>query len=342
MARTDQQLAAGKQEPTARNSTLRAMAPEPPEDLDPQIRLFVTQMSAAWREHPPLNRVSLPEARRIADKVRARFACGGPQMTLTTERLVAWERGTVRIRLYEPLAGSARPAFLYLHGGGWTLFSLDTHDRIMREYAARTGAVVIGVDYSLSPEARFPRAIDETIAVIDWLQRDGPAQGIDPQRLSLGGDSAGAAMTVSACLKLRDRNDSVALKAMVLNYGCFDAACAADSFERYGQGGYLWDPGEMQAFWRNYLGDADPCDPLAAPLHAQVHGLPPTFLAIPECDVMQDENVAMGNKLRAAGVPAQSVIYPGATHSFLEAVSIARIADRAFDETARWLKDMLA
>jgi len=317
------------------------MALEARDDLDPQIRLFVERMGAAWREHPPLNSVSLAEARRIADQVRGRFTPGGPQMVATTERMVEWDQGSVRVRVYESFAGKARPAFLYLHGGGWTLFSLDTHDRIMREYAARTGAVVIGVDYSLSPETRFPRAIDETIAVIRWLQRDGLTLGINPYRLALGGDSAGAAMTVSVCLKLRDGGEPDALQAMVLNYGCFDAACATESFQRYGQGGYLWDPGEMQAFWSNYLGDTDPLDPLAAPMHADVRGLPPAFLAIPECDVMQDESVAMGNKLRAAAVAAQSVIYPGATHSFLEAVSMARVADRAFDETARWLKDML-
>ncbi|MBS0421421.1 MAG: alpha/beta hydrolase [Proteobacteria bacterium] len=317
------------------------MTHEARNDLDPQIRLFVERMGAAWREYPSLNSVPLAEARRIADQVRGRFTPGGPQMVVTTERMVDWYQGRVRVRIYEARTGKDRPAFLYLHGGGWTLFSLDTHDRIMREYAARSGAVVIGVDYSLSPEVRFPRAIDETLAVVRWLQREGPTLGINPNRLALGGDSAGAAMTVSVGLKLRDWGEPGTLRAMVLNYGCFDAGCASESFKRYGQGGYLWDPGEMQAFWSNYLGNTDPLDPLAAPLHADVRGLPPAFLAIPECDVMHDESVAMGNKLRAAGVPAQTVIYPGATHSFLEAVSMARVADRAFDETARWLEDML-
>lgn len=314
----------------------------PQDKLDPEIRRFVQEMGATWREHPPLSSVSLPEARRIADKVRGRFTPGGPKMARTTEVHVPWSQGTVRIRAYDPHKSAPKPALIYLHGGGWTLFSIDTHDRIMREYAARAEVVVIGVDYSLSPEVRFPRAIEETIAVVHWLQKEGGSVGVDGKRLAVGGDSAGAAMSVATCLKLRDTGEPTAIRAMVLNYGCFDAACSTESFKRYGQGEHLWDPGEMEAFWSNYLGDADPRDPLASPLHADVRGLPPAFLAIPECDVMHDESVAMGIKLRAAGVAAQSVIYPGATHSFLEAVSMARVSDRAFAETSRWLKDMFA
>jgi acetyl esterase len=313
----------------------------PQDDLDPEILVFVQRMGAAWREHPPLDSVSLSEARRIADQVRGRFTPGGPQMARTTEIQVPWAEGSVRIRVYDPKLGEPKPALVYLHGGGWTLFSIDTHDRIMREYAARAGIVVIGVDYSLSPEARFPRAIEETVAVVRWLQAHGASIGVDGSRLAVGGDSAGAAMTVAVCLALRDAGESRAVRAMVLNYGCFDTACDTSSFRRYEQGGYLWDPGEMQAYWRNYLGDADPHNPLAVPLHADVRGLPPAFLAIPEHDVLYDASIAMGNKLRDAGVRAQSVIYPGATHSFLEAVAIAKVSARAFDDTARWLVDIL-
>lgn len=317
------------------------MTSESQDGLDPQIRLFVKRMGEAWRQHPSLSSVSLPEARRIAEKVRGTFTPGGPQMARTTEIAVPWEKGTVRIRVYDPEVGVPKPALLYLHGGGWTLFSIDTHDRIMREYAARAGIIVIGIDYTLSPEARFPRALEEALAVVRWAQEHGAELGIDATRLAIGGDSAGAAMTVGVCLMLRDSGQPNAVRGMVLNYGCFETGCDTSSFKRYGQSGYLWDPGEMQAYWSNYLGDADPRNPFAAPMNADVRGLPPAFLAIPECDVMYDESVAMGNKLREAGVRAQSVIYPGATHSFLEAVAIARVSERAFDDTARWLEDAL-
>lgn len=310
--------------------------------LDPDIRRFVGIMSERWKQHPPLNGVPLPEARRIAEEVRSYWTEGGPRMANQAELMVPFDDRTVRVRIYHPHANTAKPALVYLHGGGWTIFSIDTHDRLMREYAARADVAVIGVDYSLSPEARFPRAIDETVSVIRWLRANGASVQVDPQRIAVGGDSAGAAMTVASCMMLRDAGEDDAVSAMLLNYGAFDAACDGESYRRYGNGGYMWDSGEMAAFWRNYLGDpANATNPLACPLLADLHKLPPAFLAIPECDVMYDESLAMAEKLRCSGVRAQSVVYPGATHSFLEAVSIAPISDRAFAEASRWLSDML-
>lgn len=299
-------------------------------------------MSELWKAHPPLDQVTLPEARQIAEQVRSHWTHGGPEMAATREMSVPFAGGDVRIRIHDPRADGQKPALIYLHGGGWMLFSIDTHDRLMREYAARADVVVVAVDYSLSPEVRFPRAIEETVGVIRWLQRNGPSVNVDPGRLAIGGDSAGAAMTVASSLMLRDEGERDAIAAMLLNYGCFDAGCATESFRRYGEGNYLWSPGEMDNYWRNYLDDpADASNPLACPLLADLRGLPPAFLAIPECDVMYDESMLMAEKLRRAGVPAQSVVYPGATHSFLEAVSIAAISDRAFDEASRWLSDVL-
>lgn len=312
------------------------------EGLDREIRVFVEKMSALRKAHPPLARLPLDEARRIADEVRSHWAAGGPEMAETREYEVPFNESAVRVRLHLPDERATLPVLVYLHGGGWTLFSIDSHDRLMREYAARAGIAVAGVDYSLSPEAKFPQAIEETLAVVRWLRDESGTAGVDGRRIALGGDSAGATMTVGACIALRDAGEANAVCAMLLNYGAFDAACDRASYRRYGHGGYLWDSGEMEGYWDNYLrSPADANDPLACPLRAELHGLPPAFLAIPECDVMYDESLEMGEKLRRAGVAAQSVVYPGATHSFLEAVSIARVSDRAFSEEADWLSDML-
>lgn len=321
--------------------TERLVSGQPDDGLDPEIRRFVRLMTSRWQQHPPLDAVPVAEARRIAEQVRSAFTKGGPLMARTTEVLVPAPGGPVRIRALDPFDHGLKPALVYLHGGGWTIFSIDTHDRLMREYAGRAGVVVIGVDYSMSPESRFPRAIEETVAVIRWLKQHGTDIGVDPNRIALGGDSAGAAMTISACIRLRDENEPDAVKAMLLNYGAYDATCSNDSYRRYGEGGYMWGPGEMAAFWRNYLGDTPLTDPLACPIHADVHGLPAAFSAVPDCDVMYEESMAMIEKLRRAGVRSHVAIYAGATHSFLEAVSIARISDRAFAEASRWLSDML-
>jgi acetyl esterase len=314
-----------------------------PDGLDPEIREFVRQLSASWREHPPLSSVPLSEQRRIADLVRVRWKRGGPVMARTAEHQMPFHGDSVRIRVLNPTDSAPKPALIYLHGGGWTIFSIETHDRIMREYAARAGVVAVAVDFSLSPEVKFPRALEEALEVVRWLQLHGSDLGIDASRLSIGGDSAGAAMSVAVSTMLRDAGQPDVIKAMLLLYGCFDAACDTASYSHYEQGGYLWDRGEMKGLWNNYLRDTrDEMNPLACPIHADVEGLPPAFLLVPECDVMYDECITMGEKMRRAGVLAQTSVYPGTTHNFLEAVSIARVADRAFAESSMWLADMLA
>lgn len=128
---------------------------ETDDGLDPEIRRFVKLMSQRWRQHAPLDKVSFPEARRIAEEVRSAWTRGGPVMARTEEIMVPAPDGPVRVRILDPLNDGLRPAFVYLNGGGWTIFSINTHDRLMREYAARSGMIVIAVDYSLSPESRF-------------------------------------------------------------------------------------------------------------------------------------------------------------------------------------------
>lgn len=310
-------------------------------DLDPEIRRFVQSMSASWAEHPVLDSLSPAEARKVAEIVRGPWARGGPAMHRTSEQLLAFDAAKVRVRVHEPIAGENRPALIYLHGGGWTLFSIDTHDRVMREYAHRAQMVVIAVDYSLSPEAKFPRALREIVSVVQWLRRHGRTWGVDPDRLVIAGDSAGGNLAITAALALREEGAGDALRGMLLNYGVFDSSCDYPSYRTFGGAGYMLGDAEMESFWRTYLAhDVDAENPLASPLRAQLEELPSAFLAVAECDVLRDENLAMAARLHEAGVPTVAKVYPGASHSFLEAVSISAVADRAFDDAAQWLKSV--
>ncbi|MGE3829042.1 MAG: alpha/beta hydrolase [Steroidobacteraceae bacterium] len=308
-------------------------------DLDPEVRRFVELMGASWAQHPPLGELPVTEARRVAEQVRAPWTRGGPPMRRTGEYRVPFGDTGIRIRLLDPTGGGAMPALVYLHGGGWTLFSIDTHDRLMREYAQRAQVAVVGVDYSLSPEERFPRALHETVAVIEWLRAHGPGLGIDRDRIAVGGDSAGANLSVAAALSLRDRGLGDMLKGMLLNYGAYDNTCSYPSYRHYGGAGYMLGDDEMRSFWHNYLGDTGRNDdPLACPLRADLEGLPPAWLTVAECDVLYGENIAMIERLRGAGVPVQARTYAGTTHSFLEALSISAVAGHAMDDGARWLR----
>jgi acetyl esterase/lipase len=280
--------------------------------------------------------------RAIAEEVRAPWRQGGPAMKGTLERVVETEAGPVRLRIHDP--GVERPAatLVYLHGGGWTLFSLDTHDRVMREYAARADVIVVGVDYALAPEARFPVALHQVIGVVRWLHANGSTLGVDATRLALGGDSAGGNLSICAALALRDAGQAGLVQGLLLIYPAFEKHCSPESMRRFGGPGAMLTAEEVDYFWDNYTGGADlRDDPLAMPIRAALEGLPATCLTVPECDVLTEQSYQMADRLREAGVKTAFQLYPGATHSFIEAMSIAPVADRAIEDGARWLRETL-
>ncbi len=300
--------------------------------VDPEIRRFVDMVNASYAAHDDGSDQDHSARRRVAELVRRPWREGGPVMTETLDM----EADGLRLRLYRPVADRPLPVMLYIHGGGWTLFSIDTHDRLMREYAAGAGVAVLGIEYSLSPEHKFPVALDQCSAAIDWIADQGEALGLDASRIVIGGDSAGANLAVATCLLRRDRDNSVPI-AMLLNYGAFAPEHSA-SYDRFGNGAYSLEPEEMDAFWDNYVDDpALLAEPLVAPLRAKLEGLPPAFVAIAECDILADCNRAFAARLAEAGVPVEAVLYRGATHSFLEAMSISGLARRAIGEQSRWI-----
>jgi acetyl esterase len=289
-------------------------------------------MSAAWGRYGDLSGLPPVEQRRIAELVRAPWTRGGPRIASTTEELVPAAGGRVRVRFYDPDPGATKPVLIYLHGGGWTMFSLDTHDRLMREYASRAGMKVAGVEYALSPEAKYPVALEQVVAVARHL-------GERAGRIAIGGDSAGANLALAACIRVRDEGQPQLIRAMVLNYGVFDRESSPEARRRLGGAGNMLTSDEMESFWRNYLRDErDAADPLVSPLRAALHGLPRTLLVVPEFDLLTEQSVKLADRLAAAGVDVKLEMYYGAVHSFLEAMSIASIADRALADTATWLR----
>jgi acetyl esterase len=309
------------------------------EELEPGIGRFQREIAAAYARIPDFAGLPLAERRLAAEAVRAPWRAGGPAM----RRIDELAPGGVRIRIYRPDDRPVLPCLVYLHGGGWTMFSLDTHDRLMREYAARAGIAVVGVDYSLAPEARFPVALDEIVGIIAWLRREGAALGLDPGRIAIGGDSAGANLAVAACLRLREQGGEQPA-ALLINYGAFAASSEGfDSYRRYDGAAYNLTAEEMAGFWRLYArGEADLRDPLVSPILADPAGLPPAYFAVAGCDILADENVVLARKIQFAGVDTVIRVYDGAVHSFLESVSISPLADRALGEAADWLGEMLA
>ena len=233
-----------------------------------------------------------------------------------------------------------RPVMFYIHGGGWIMFSLKTHGRLMREYAARAGICVIGIDYSYAPEQQFPTQIEESMAAVRWANENSADLGIDPDQLAIGGDSAGANLSLATAAALAASDNNPGLKGLILNYGAFNSRCEGESYGLFGDGKYMLDLDEMISFWRLYLGDpsvASDSPYIFDPLRSDLSSLPPVLMAIADHDILVDDSLLLRDRLMASDIPVKAEVYPGTVHGFLEAIIFGGAAVQALDDAADWL-----
>lgn len=317
--------------------------------LDPEMAEFNAMMERRAAASPPIRR-TLPfdEPRALPEALNLPLAEGGPAMAESTDHWLPVRGRRLLCRLHRPpVAGrdgaAPLPVLIYLHGGGWVWNSIDTHDRLMREYAAAAGCAVLGPDYALSPEAAFPQAVEECGAVLRRVAEQGAGWGLDPGRIVLGGDSAGANLAAGAVLMLRDRGALPPLRGLLLNYGVFDSRLDTPSYGEFATGHGLTRE-RMEFYWRCYAPrEADRAHPWAAPLRAgDLSGLPPCLLHIAELDLLASENHAMADRLRAEGVPVDRAVFPGTVHGFLRAVGHVGAARRAVEAAGAWLRGRFA
>ncbi|MFE0433867.1 alpha/beta hydrolase [Streptomyces nigra] len=255
--------------------------------------------------------------------------------------------GEVRVRIVRPAgATGALPVIVYLHGAGWVFGNAHTHDRLVRELAVGAGAAVVFPEYDLSPEARYPVAIEQNHAVARWVVAEGAGHGLDAGRIAVAGDSVGGNMAAALTLMAKRRGD-VPLVAQVLFYPVTDASFDTESYHRFAEG-YFLRRDAMRWFWDQYTTDAaERAQITASPLRAtveQLTGLPPALVVTAEADVLRDEGEAYANKLREAGVPVTAVRYQGAIHDFvmLNALRGTRAADGAIKQAIGVLRDAFA
>jgi acetyl esterase len=298
-------------------------------------RAFLAALAATGK---PGDR-SLAEMRAAAAGVRRPWQDGGPAMTEVQDLSIASGTDTIRARIYWPAAERPLPAIIYLHGGGWTFLGIETHDRIMREYAARSGWAVIGLDFPLAPEAPFPGALNACLAAIETALDHGAGHGLLPL-FALGGDSSGANLALGAALALRDRGAHAPV-ALILNYGVYDSDFTRPSYRTYSLPPFTLSADRMAWFWNNYCPDpATRRDPLAAPLLANLAGLPPARLVVAGQDVLRDENLALATRLAEAGNAVSLDHYPAAPHAFLEAIALDDTGLHAIERACAWLNDL--
>ncbi len=316
------------------------------QDWDPEMLAFQRAYLEAAAKLPAI-RFERPfdPQRLINDALAMTLADGGPPMAETTDRWVFGRGRRILCRVYKPTGSANLPVLVYFHGGGWVWSSIDTHDRLVREYAAAAGCAVVSVDYALSPEAVFPQAIEECAAVVRWIGAHGAEWGLDPARIALGGDSAGGNLALGTALMLRDAGatPSPSLRGILALYPVCDADFSRPSYARFGPGGYFLTEEKMRFYWNVYAPEpATRLNPLAAPLRADLRGLPPTMVQSAELDVLRDEGEALAARLEAAGVPTFYELVPGVIHGYLRASGHVGRAREAIASGATWLAGVLA
>lgn len=251
--------------------------------------------------------------------------------------------GSVSIRILRPLnAPATLPVILYNHGAGWVFGNNLTHDRLIRELAVGAKAAVVFPNYSLSPEAKYPIAIEECYAVLQWIADKGVEKGLNSARIAVAGDSVGGNMSIAVCLMTKERQGP-RIQLQLLFYPVTDAAFDTDSYHEFAEG-YFLRRDAMMWFWDQYTSNPRQREEItASPLRAsidQLRNLPPTLLINAEADVLRDEGEAFANKLREAQVPVTAVRFQGTIHDFvmLNPLSQSRTARGAITLATTWLR----
>jgi acetyl esterase len=276
--------------------------------------------------------------------IRAAFAAmpgqtQGPNMARVEMKEVEGPAGPIPVRVYTPIGGAGdRPGLVYIHGGGFVLCNLDTHDATCRELARGADCVVVSVDYRLAPEAKFPAAPEDCYAATRWVALEANTLGIDANRIAIAGDSAGGNLAAAVTLMCRERGGP-SLVHQLLIYPVTDSRCEAASFEENGTG-YFLTANMMRWFWHHYLEtEKDGESAIASPLRADdLVGLPSATVLTAEFDPLRDEGRAYAERLTAAGIATRYTNYPGVFHGFFGMTEQIPRARTAVDESCAALR----
>lgn len=301
-------------------------------ELDPVIAQ-VLEMSKA---QPALETLSVDEARAGMNQrveMLKPFAPGGVE---TEDLAIATAAGPLPLRLYRPEgAAGPLPVVIWLHGGGWVLGSIETHDNVCRYLCLGGPLLVVSVDYRLAPEAKAPAQQADAMAALQWAAANIAAHGGDPARLIVGGDSAGGNLAALAALAARAGGPALAGQLLVYPVTDFPA----DAHASYAQNGdFGLTRGAMEWFWAHWLAEGAAPDASTAPLRAaDLSGLPPAYVITSSHDVLRDEGRAYAGRLAEAGALDVLDHVEGTIHGFFSMGGLAPIATETLQRAARWV-----
>lgn len=305
--------------------------------LEPAAQEFV----GATANPPYLFDLGPQKGREVVDEVQS-GEIEKPSVDINDLSIDGGPLGEVSIRIMKPKnAADNLPVILYTHGAGWVFGNAHTHDRLIRELAVGSQSVVVFTNYSLSPEAKYPTAIEEVYAVLLWIEKHGNEYGMNTEKISVAGDSVGGNMSAAITHMAKNRKGPK-IEKQLLFYPVTDASFETESYNQF-ETGYFLRKDAMKWFWDQYTTDPNERNEItASPLRAtteQLKGLPKALIITAEADVLRDEGEAYGNKLREAGVEVTTVRFQGIIHDFvmLNALANTNAARNAIDLANLWL-----
>jgi acetyl esterase len=310
--------------------------------LEPTTQAFIDSLAGS----PPIYSLTPAAARELLHGAQS-GPVARPAADIEDRTLPVGPTGETRIRIVRPQgAAGVRPVVVYFHGAGWVMGDTTTHDRLVRELAAGSGAVVVFVDYDRSPENRYPVAIEQDYAVTEYVAAHAGEFGVDAARLAIAGDSVGGNMTAVVSLLAKERHGPK-IAAQVLFYPVTDASLSQPSYTEFANGPWLTTKA-MAWFWDAYLPNrAARKDRHVSPLNAtlsELRDLPPALVITDENDVLRDEGEAYARKLTQAGVPVTATRYAGTIHDFvmLNALAETPAARGAIAQATSFLRRALS
>ena len=312
--------------------------------LDPQAQALMQLM--VEKGVPPVNTMTPVQARESYRSRRAFTQPDAPEVYQVADQVIESNGVNVPVRVYHPHTAQTQkslPALVYIHGGGWTIGDLDTHDVLCRSLCLQAGVVVVSVDYRMGPEHKFPAAYDDTVAAFNWTVANASALGVDAKHIAIGGDSAGGNLSAAACIGLRDQKGlSVQPAFQLLIYPATIMWQDTPSYHANGQG-YMLTKDSIAYYTDNYLRNRDDAkDWRASPQWANTHaGLPPAFVMTAGFDPLRDEGLMYADALSKAGVSCQYICFERQIHGFITMGRVMQEANTAVALCAQVLKTQL-
>ena len=304
--------------------------------LDPQAKAYLDKVAAIGLSALD----TVPVAQGRADRIALQKRMAGPiePVAHVANRTIPGPASEIPVRVYRPGDGASYPILVYLHGGGWVVGNLDSHDVICRALANMADCVVLSVDYRMSPEVRFPAPLDDCFAATVWASKHGAEIGGDGDRIAVGGDSAGGNLAAAVALQARDRGGP-RIAYQLLIYPVTEAAFETESYVANAEG-YGLTRAAMIWFWDQYVVDPEHRrNPYAAPLlAADLTGLPPAIVITAEYDVLRDEGIAYAKRLAADGVAVEERHDAGMIHGFVSQMAHIDRGREAMAQAAASLK----